>query len=226
MKKLLTVIASIALISGVFSAQAIGHGGGKGDDNGLKWGHGKRGAQVWRAHLTAPTAPTGPTASVARKRFGATGPTGSSDTGPRGKFTLVQNRKWYLWGLKAKGLTASATYTVAVAVDPTATTSKKAKTSHHPAGPSGSTGSTGPVGKNTLPATVTVSEKGWVITGGKGLRADLGLDKTKAYLVTITDSSGAVVLQGRLLRKTHHSHRGCSGYSTTGSGAHKKRHNR
>lgn len=216
-KKTLTTIVSLLVIVGVFSAQAVAHGGGH---RGHGWGKAKH--TQWRASLTAPGA-TGAVARTSHHGYGTTGPTGGVTTGLRGKFVYAQSSKSYVWGLKIKGLAASTAYTVTVAEAPATTAAKKkAKASHH----SGATEPTGPVGSGPLPATVTTNADGWVSAAGKGARSDFGLDKTKAYVVTITDSAGAAVLKGTLLRKTHHAHRGCSGFSTTGNVAKKKRHNR
>lgn len=231
MRKSLTAIASIAVIAGVFSAQAVGNGGGRGDNNsGFGWGHHKKSAQVWRADLRVPGA-TGPTAGVAHHggKYGATGPTGADNATAKGQFVFAQNRTKYVWGLKLKRLTPSTDYKVGI---------------YGPAGASGSTGATtgttahkkrGKKGKRSatdastlVGATIAVKtdDQGRAWAGDKGLRSVFGLDKKSAYVVKVTDADGTVVLQGDLLRKTHRAHRGCSGYSDAGSQSRKRHHRR
>ncbi len=193
MKKALTIVGSLALIIGVFSAQAFAHGGARG--HGQHGWHGKKHAQVYRGVLLPPTGATGATGATSRtvkprvsrhagkhrsrhgQRAWASGPIGGAQ--------WVQNSTRFSFKVGVKNLAPSTTYNVAI----------YGETDGQGCASTTNTALSAP----TVPP-LTTDTRGKGKTKVSGAVADASLDKATKYYVKVADSSGATVLCGKLYR--------------------------
>ncbi|MFT4048349.1 MAG: hypothetical protein QM648_00750 [Solirubrobacterales bacterium] len=204
MKKALTALCSIAVIIGVFSASAFGHGshGGRGHHG---WHGKKKHALVFSASLSPVTSATGATTSkkAKRARHGVRGHS-SRTSGPRGVAAWTQTSSKYRLGVVVKGLAASTDYKVAVYVN-----------SDGQGCASTTNGALAGLGTGTL----TTNSRGYGFASAKGAVSEASLSPDGSYYVSVTDASGSAVVCGKLKLRSGHRHRGgCgSGHGPTGA---------
>ena len=197
MKKTLTLISAMLVVAGVMATTSLAH------DSNKKGNHGSSRAQIFRATL-APVVPVVPTAAVA----GVTGETGATSTVPSGKAQWVQNKKRFNGYVKVRNLMPATTYTAAVYLD---------------ADGQGCASATNTALTPAVIKPFTTDASGNGKRSAHGALSTFGLDKTKAYYVSVSDAAGAAVLCGELKlkakksKKAEHNH-GKGGEKSQGKG--------
>ncbi len=132
--------------------------------------HGKSRAQIWRATLAPVTAPVPMSADA-----GATGSTGEVASPTSGRAQVVENKRRYNGWVFVRGLTPSTSYTVSVFENADGT---------------GCASTTNTAVSTTAFKPLVTSDAGKGAIKFHGKSADLPLDSTKSYYVSVLDASG------------------------------------